>query len=59
MTSTLPKGNLGSVASLLAATLYQEDHNRNHVLSRPHCQFQGYEADLSLSVVALISSSMA
>jgi hypothetical protein len=23
MTSTLPKGNLGSVASLLAATLYQ------------------------------------
>jgi hypothetical protein len=24
MTSTLPKGNLGSVASLLAATLYQE-----------------------------------
>jgi hypothetical protein len=24
MTSTLPKGTLGSVASLLAATLYQE-----------------------------------
>jgi hypothetical protein len=25
MTSTLPKGTLGSVASLLAATLYQEN----------------------------------
>jgi hypothetical protein len=27
MTSTLPKGTLGSVASLLAATLYQENRN--------------------------------
>jgi len=30
MTSTLPKGTLGSVASLLAATLYQENPDRNH-----------------------------
>jgi hypothetical protein len=30
MTSTLPKGTLGSVASLLAATPYQENHDRNH-----------------------------
>ena len=32
MTSTLPKGTLGSVASLLAATLYQEHPDRNHKL---------------------------
>jgi hypothetical protein len=32
MTSTLPKGTLGSLASLLAATLYQENPNRNHKL---------------------------
>jgi hypothetical protein len=32
MTSTLPKGTLGSVASLLAATLYQENPDRNHKL---------------------------
>jgi len=31
-TSTLPKGNLGSVASLLAATLYQGNFDRNHKL---------------------------
>ena len=31
MTSTLPKGTLGSVASLLAATLYQGHHNTNHI----------------------------
>ena len=31
-TSTLPKGTLGSVASLLAATLYQGNPNRNHKL---------------------------
>jgi hypothetical protein len=30
MTSTFPKGTLSSVASLLAATLYQENPNRNH-----------------------------
>ena len=30
MTSTLPKGILGSVASLLAATLYQGNPDRNH-----------------------------
>jgi hypothetical protein len=30
MTSTLPKGTLGSVASLLAATLYQGIPDRNH-----------------------------
>jgi hypothetical protein len=29
MTSTLPKGTLGSVASLLAATLYQGNPDRN------------------------------
>jgi hypothetical protein len=32
MTSTLPKGTLGSVASLLAATLYQENPDMNHKL---------------------------
>jgi len=32
MTSTLPKGTIGSVASLLAATLYQENPDRNHKL---------------------------
>ena len=32
MTSTLPKGTLGSVASLLAATLYQGNIDRNHTL---------------------------
>ena len=30
--STLPKGTLGSVASLLAATLYQGNPDRNHKL---------------------------
>jgi len=32
MTSTLPKGTLGSVDSLLAATLYQRNPDRNHKL---------------------------
>ena len=32
MTSTLPKGTLGSVASLLAATLYQGNPDKNHKL---------------------------
>ena len=32
MTSILPKGTLGSVASLLAATLYQGNPDRNHKL---------------------------
>jgi hypothetical protein len=32
MTSTLPKGTLGSVASLLAGTLYQGNPDRNHKL---------------------------
>ena len=32
MTSTLPSGTLGSVASLLAATLYQGNPDRNHKL---------------------------
>jgi hypothetical protein len=32
MTSTLPKGTLGSVASLSAATLYQGNLDRNHEL---------------------------
>jgi hypothetical protein len=32
MTSTLPKGTLGSVASLLAATIYHENPDRNHKL---------------------------
>jgi hypothetical protein len=32
MTSTLPKGILGSVASLLAATLYQGNPDRNNKL---------------------------
>ena len=32
LTSTLQLGTLGSIASLLAATLYQGNHNRNHKL---------------------------
>jgi hypothetical protein len=32
MTSTLPKGTVGSVASLLAATLYQGNPDKNHKL---------------------------
>ena len=32
MTSTLPRGTLGSVASLLAATIYQGNPIRNHKL---------------------------
>ena len=32
MTSTLPKGTIGSVVSLLAATLYQGNHDRSHNL---------------------------
>jgi len=32
MTSTLPKGTLGSVPSLLAGTLYQGNPDRNHKL---------------------------
>jgi hypothetical protein len=32
MTSTLPKGTIGSVASLLAATPYQGNPDRNHKL---------------------------
>ena len=32
MTSTYPRGTLGSVASLLAATLYQGNPDRNHKL---------------------------
>jgi hypothetical protein len=32
MTSTLPRGTLGSVVSLLAATLYQGKPVRNHKL---------------------------
>ena len=32
MTSTLPNGTLGSVDSLLAATLYQGNPDRNHKL---------------------------
>ena len=31
-TSTLPRGTLGSVASLLMATLYQVNTDRNHKL---------------------------
>jgi hypothetical protein len=32
MTSILPKGTLGSVATLLAATLYQGNPDMNHKL---------------------------
>jgi hypothetical protein len=32
MISILPKGTLGSVAFLLAATIYQENPDRNHKL---------------------------
>jgi hypothetical protein len=34
MTSNLPKGTLGSVASLLAAIIYQGNPYRNHKLIR-------------------------
>jgi hypothetical protein len=34
MTSTLPKGTLGSVASVLAATLYQGNPARNNKLCK-------------------------
>ena len=32
MTSTLPKGTIGSVASFLAANIYQANYDRNHKL---------------------------
>jgi hypothetical protein len=32
VTSTYPIGTIGSVASLLAATLYQRNPDRNHML---------------------------
>jgi hypothetical protein len=38
MTSTLPKGTIGSVASLLAAILYQGNPDRNHKLWKPDNQ---------------------
>ena len=40
MTSTLSKGTLGSVASLLAATLYQGNPDRNHKLWNIHINMQ-------------------
>ena len=40
-TSTLPKGTLGSVASLLAATLYQGNHDRNHKLWKRYTPYAG------------------
>jgi len=44
MTSTLPRGTLGSVASLLAATLYQENPDRNNKLEYRirASKFQGF-----------------
>ena len=36
MTGTLPKGTLGSVTSLLAASLYQRNPDRNHVMTLKH-----------------------
>ena len=38
MTSTLLKGTIGSVASLLAAILYQGNPDRNHKLWKPDSQ---------------------
>ena len=44
MTSTLSRGTLGSVASLLAATLYQENPDRNNKLEYRirASKFQGF-----------------
>jgi hypothetical protein len=42
MTSTLPKGTLGSVASLLAATLYQGNIDRNHTLWNSRINWEIY-----------------
>jgi len=45
MTSTLPRGNLGSVASLLAATLYQGNPDRNNKLwniASERANFRGF-----------------
>ena len=36
MTSTLSKGTLGSVASLLPATLYEGNVDRNHAMKLKH-----------------------
>jgi hypothetical protein len=52
MTSTLPKETLGSVASLLAATLYQGNPDRNDKLwnivsCRPHDLVDRYEISVS------------
>ena len=41
MTSTLPKGTLGSVAFLLAATLYQGNPDRNHKLWEIYTPYAG------------------
>jgi hypothetical protein len=45
MTSTLPKGTIGSVASLLAATLYQLLISSEHLSSPP--VFSGVRVTLS------------
>jgi hypothetical protein len=42
MTSTLPKGTLGSVVSLLAATFYQGNPDSNHKL----CDIASTERDI-------------
>ena len=42
MTSILPKGTLGSVATLLAATLYQGNPDMNHKL----CIIVSFEKDI-------------
>ena len=42
ITSTLPKGTLGSVATLLAATLYQGNPDMNHKL----CIIVSFEKDI-------------
>jgi hypothetical protein len=52
MTSTLPKGTLGSVASLLATTPYQGNPDRNHKLWNTP-RFSGVRVTRSLVLYVL------
>jgi hypothetical protein len=62
MTSTLPIGTLGSVASLLAATLYQGNPDRNHKLwnciSVPLPCLVRSGKSITVSIVSLIPVSI-
>jgi hypothetical protein len=45
MTSTLPKGTLGSVTSLLAATRYQGNPDRNHKQTTTYIKLRSTSTD--------------